>query len=271
MDKHLYLEYLNSVTNFLERNYVDKLVSIILFGSLVNKEKTLIKATDVDLLVIMRDTCSSTDFKMLKRSLFKLESRLFSHLRGHESLFLKGLQNATGMFCNFFVCRLSDFKKRNFNLVFGVNSIMGTLLAPQNSVWLSLLRQHQIIWGENVFKEWKTPPSITKRDLIRSFLMNWLLATGALVLYPFYTQIAKFSMEAMKWSLFTWRNFHHQPISTLTQTITRFGEYASTMELRALRSFMEYRKNGKTGDYFTILAWIFIFQLHRSLFRHSYG
>ena len=269
MDKHLSLEYLNSVTNFLERNYVDKFVSIILFGSLVNKEKRLKKTTDVDILVIMRDSCSSTDFKKIKRSLSKLESRFFSQNRGHESLFLKGLQNATGMFCNFFVCRFSDFKKRNFIRVFGVNSIMGALLAPQNSVWLSILRQHRIIWGENVFKEWKTLPTITKSDLIRSFLMNWLLATGALLLYPFYSQIAKFSMEAMKWSLFTWMNFHHQPMSTLTQTFTRFGGYASTMELRALQSFMEYRKNGKTGNNFALLAWIFVFQLHRFLFNSS--
>lgn len=268
MSWRLFLEYLDSVTHFLERNYNNELVSIILFGSLVNKEEKLTTSTDVDLLIITRDSCPSTDFQSIKRSLFKLEKRFFSYLEDHESLFIKGLQNVTGMFCNFFICRFSDFKNRNFNRVFNVSSIMGTLLAPQNSVWFSLLRQHRIIWGESVFKTWKTSPTITKNDLIRSFLMNCLLATGALLFCPFHAQMAKFSMEAMKWSLFTWKNFYH-PKKTLTQTIARYIKRASMVERQALQSFMKFRKNKKISKYFSFQACLFVFLLHKSLFRRS--
>lgn len=270
MDRHLFLKYIDFITSFLKRNYVDKLISIILFGSLVNKEEKLTTSTDVDLLIITRDSCPSTDFQNIRQDLFNLEYRFFSHLSNHETLFVKCLQNATGMFCNFFICRFSDFKNRNFHRVFGVSSVMGTLLAPRNSVWLSLLQQHRVIWGENVFKEWKTIPNMTRGDLIRSLLMNWLLATGALLLCPFYTQMTKFSMEAMKWSLFTWKNSYH-PKKTLTQTIARYIKRASIVERRALQCFMEFRKNKKISKHFCFLAFFFVILLHKSLVRRSYG
>ena len=264
MDRSLFIKYLNSVTNFLKREYEDKLVSIILFGSLVNKDERITNSTDADLLVILHDSCIADDFQRIKRNLIQLERNSFLP-NGDESKFIKGLQNATGMFCNFFMCRLSDFKKRDFSSVFNVNSLLSAFLAPQGSVWLSLYRQHRILWGKDVFKEWITIPFITKYDFFRSFLMNWLLATGALFLYPFNSQFAKFSMEAMKWSLFTWKNFYSQPITSLIQVVSKFNNSASVMEKRALRSFMEYREYKKSGNFFPILAWLFVLLLHRSL------
>ncbi|UCG01680.1 MAG: hypothetical protein JSW11_18975 [Candidatus Heimdallarchaeota archaeon] len=267
MDRHLFFEYLNSITAFLESNYRDNLISIVLFGSLVNRNVRITISTDADLLVILHDSCTSRDFKRIKRNLIEIESSLLPHLSAHESLFIRSLQSATGMFCNFFICRFSDFKRRNFNRVFNVNSFMGALLAPQNSVWLSLLSQHRILWGENVFREWETFPIITKYDLLRSFLMNCLLALGALFLYPLHPQITKFSMEAMKWSLFTWKNIYSDPSLPLNEIITRFVVYTSELEQRALHDFVEYRKHKKPSKFFPLLAWIFAFQLHRSIFQ----
>ncbi len=270
MDRLLFLEYLDKLTVFLENNHSKNLVSIILFGSLVNMKERMLKSTDVDLLVIIKDSCSLKDFKRIKGSIHAIERRYLSNLGAQESLFLKGLQNATGMFCNFFLCHFSDFKNRHFIRVFSVNPIMGALLAPQNSVWLSLLMQHRILWGQNVFKEWETLPNLTKGDLLRSFLINWLLATGALFIYPYYTHVAKFSMESLKWSLFTWKNVLH-PKKTLSQTITTYITHASIVERQALRCFIEFRKKKKTCRYFCFLAWIFVLQIHYSLFRSSYG
>ncbi|MFX1507778.1 MAG: hypothetical protein ACFFDC_16950, partial [Promethearchaeota archaeon] len=154
---------------------------------------------------------------------------------------------------------------------FNVNSVMGALLAPQNSVWLSLYRQHRVLWGKNVFQDWQTIPIISNYDIIRSFFMNWLLAIGALFIFPFYSQIAKFSMEAMKWSLFTWKNTFFLSSLSLTQVVIRFKAQASGMEQRALHDFMEYRKYKRIGRFFPLLAWIFIVLLHRSIFNSRAG
>ncbi|MFX1539054.1 MAG: hypothetical protein ACFFDI_33150 [Promethearchaeota archaeon] len=273
MSTQLFHEYLKSVTDFLEKNYIDKVVSIVLFGSLVNEKKQFkFGSTDVDLLIILKDSCPTRDCQRIKQRLAGFETKYFSYLCESElSFFSLGLQRATGMFVNFFLCRFSDFKNRNIK-VFNVNPLMGRLLAPQDSLWLSLLRHHRIIWGKNVFQEWKTLPTLKTSDLIRSFLMNWILATGALFLYPFFPpQFAKFSMEAMKWSLFTWRNFYHQATGSLLRIITKFVKKASTTELRALRCFINYREDHTYNSRFPYLAWLFVFQLHRSLFRHYYG
>ncbi|MFW9905296.1 MAG: hypothetical protein ACFFFH_13230 [Candidatus Thorarchaeota archaeon] len=246
------------------------MVSIVLFGSLVNRHERVTTSTDVDLLVIIRDSCTSRDFQKLKRNLIHLENSLLPNSITNESVFIRSLQSATGMFCNFFICRISDFKRRNFNEVFSVNSFMGTFLAPQNSVWLSLLHHHRIIWGKNVFKEWQTFPRMTQYDLLRSFLMNMLLSTGALFLFPFYSPITKFSMEAVKWSLFTWKNIHH-PEKTLNQIVTIYYKDASTIERCVLNNFMKFRKKMKTSNDFSLLACIFVLMLHLSLFRRSHG
>ena len=268
MNKHLSLVYLDTLTNFLKKKYYNELISIILFGSLVNsKEKP---STDVDLIIITNDSCSSKDFQKIRRDLAIVEQVFFAKTRERElSFFSHGLQRATGMFMNFFLCRLSDFQKRNFK-VFNVNPFIATLLAPQNSVWLSLSNRHRIIWGENVFQHWKNLPSLTKGDLVRSFVMNWLLATGALVFYPVYSHIAKFSMEAMKWSLFTWQNLYH-PKKTLSKTIAKYIEHGLVVERQALQCFLKFRKNKSASRHFVILAWIFVFLLHKSLFHRSYG
>ena len=270
MNRSLFFEYLDSVTNFLKRDYEDKLVSIILFGSLVNMDERIAISTDADLLVILHDSCTSNDFQRIKSRLIQLEFNLLPNVN-KESKFIRGLQIATGMFCNFFICRFSDFKKRNFSKVFSVNSFISAFLAPQNSVWLSLYRQHRVLCGKNVFQDWKTLPIISNYDIIRSFLMNWLLATGALFIFPFNPQMAKFSMEAMKWSLFTWKNTFFLTSISLTQVVSIYLNQASGMEQRALHDFVEYRKYKRIGKFFPVLAWIFVFLLHQSIFDSRVG
>ncbi|MFX0171683.1 MAG: hypothetical protein ACFE9L_07175 [Candidatus Hodarchaeota archaeon] len=251
--------------SFLEKRYGNELVSIILFGSMIELGTNSRNSKDVDLLVILKDDCPITTFNQIRQNLLSIEAIFFSHFREEEISIFKGLQSATGMFVNIFICRYSDFRERRFR-VFSVNRIMGKI-APQNSVWWSIQKQHQIIWGEDLFRYWETFPSMTKSDLVRSFLMNWLLATGALFFYPFYSQSAKFSMEAIKWSLFTWRNYWQLSLFTPNQIIEKYSRLASTLELQVLSCFIDYRKKGKISNYFPILALIFIFLIHYSLFH----
>ncbi|MFX0151247.1 MAG: nucleotidyltransferase domain-containing protein, partial [Candidatus Hodarchaeota archaeon] len=147
------------VRSFLEKKYVNELVSIILFGSMIDLGKNRENSSDVDLLVILKDSCSKTTFNQIKQNLSAVEASFFSHFRQEEISIFKGLQFATGMFLNIFVCRYSDFRERRFR-VFSVNRIMGKI-APQNSVWWSIQKQHQIIWGEDVFRHWETFPLMT--------------------------------------------------------------------------------------------------------------
>ena len=91
MDRSLFSKYLNSVTNFLKRDYEDKLVSIILFGSLVNSDERITISTDADLLVILHDSCTSDDFLRIRRYLIQLERNSLPSI-ADESNFIRSLQ-----------------------------------------------------------------------------------------------------------------------------------------------------------------------------------
>jgi predicted nucleotidyltransferase len=269
MSNDLFLRYINSVKTLVER-FKSEIVSIILFGSLVNEQSKQSSSTDVDILVIVSDSCSKIEFNKIKHFLFQLENLFFSRYRKNESTFFSiGLQSATGMFMNIFICRFSDFKKRKFHRVFNVNPIVATLLAPQNSVWISLLKRHQIIYGRSVFKDWVTSPRISSSDLIKSFIMNSLLSLGALVFFPIHKQVIKFSMEAMKWSLFTWSNFNNLPVMPLNQVIVLFIRDSSLIERRAIHDFVLYREKRNVRKYLPILSLLFVFKLHLSILRNS--
>ncbi len=267
MSDSLFRNYIASVKNVIEPTKND-IVSIVLFGSMANKQAVRSPSTDVDLLVVVSDLCSSSKFMKIKRSLLRVENEFFSRFRKDEaSFFSTGLQGATGMFVNIFVCRFSDFKDRRFSKVFNTNPIMSSLLAPKNSVWISILKKHTIIFGKNIFQEWETSPKIHGSDLIKSFIMNWLLSLGALIFFPIHKQIKKFSMEAMKWSLFTWSNFNNLPETQLKQIVAQFINNASIIECRALREFLMFREKREVTNYFPFLAWIFVFKIHYSLFK----
>lgn len=260
MKRAIILRYIESVTNYLETSYPHDVIAVILFGSVVVSSEDH-PSTDVDLLVVMNDRCPEEHLSLIKESVLKIERTLLTDL-GHDFTFIRGLQISTGMFTNFFVCRLTDFKHRRFSKVFNVNQVLSVLLAPKNSVWMSLIRQHKIIWGKNVFGEWSTLPVITKRDIIQSFLITWLLATGALTLSLIHPRFAKFSMEAMKWSLFTWRNYHHAVWFTPRQIIKAYR----TQNV-CVGEFLKFRENIAVHPLFPFWAWLFVPRLHFRLFR----
>jgi hypothetical protein len=74
-------------------------------------------------------------------------------------------------------------------------------------------------------------------------------------------------MEAMKWSLFTWRNYYQFSLFTPNQIIEEFGKQASILELQALSGFIEYRKKRSFKNHFPLLALIFVILIHWSLFH----
>lgn len=267
MNDELFQRYINSIKTEVDKS-PDKILSVILFGSMVKQRNKYSHSTDVDLLVIISDSCSSEEFKKIEFELLRIESKFFSQFKEKEiSFFSKGLQNATGMFTNIFISRFTDFKERKFHRVFKVNPIIGSILAPKNSVWISLLKQHRILHGQNPFLAWKTAPRISLSDIYKSFVMNWLLALGSLVFFPIYGKTAKFSMEAMKWSLFTWSNYNRLPMMSHKQIVARFIAKSSTLERRALQEFFLFREGEKISRFFPILSWLFVYKLHLSLFK----
>ncbi len=173
------------------------------------------------------------------------------------------------MFVNTFVCYRSDFLERKFSNVFGVNPLIARILAPQSSVWISIQKRYRIIWGEDIIKIWPRELFLTHSDVIRSFLMNILLSLGALVLGIIKSEMCLYSMESIKWSLFTWKNSFKTSLLNLNQIITSYLDYSNLVEKFALQQLITYRKKKKDSKYLLILAPIFVFLIHYKIAKKN--
>jgi len=103
-----------------------------------------------------------------------------------------------------FICRESDFISWNFPNIFGSNKILSRLLAPKRAVLYTILNNYKILYGEDPFRELRVSKNLLKSsisDILKSFVMNFLLAMGALFIAPLYRKAYQYSMEAIKWSL----------------------------------------------------------------------
>jgi hypothetical protein len=260
-------DYLRVVKAYLLQYYKEELFSLVLFGSMIDAIKSRSPSTDVDLIIVVKDNCPPKTFKKLKGELRTIQQQFKPQSKKFWSLFLTGLQQSTGMFVNSFLCYYSDFQTRNFSKVFEVNSAISFILAPQTSVWISLNQRHKIILGKDPFAEWIKTIQIKKIDIIRSFLMNSLLAVGSLMLGIVLPNLTQYSMESVKWSLFVWWNWKRYPLSSIQQICTEFNKQGSTIENMTLELFLQYRKDEKPASYLRILAPLFVASLHKKLLK----
>jgi predicted nucleotidyltransferase len=258
-------KYLPSVKALLTQKYHNDLVSLILFGSMLEHNKKSILRTDIDLIIVLKDTCSKKTRMQLQRELLGLQRQYEIYGSEFKDIFIAGLQSATGMFINSFICYYSDIKNKIFYKTFGVNRIFAFLLAPQSSVWISLKQRHRVLIGRDVIQEWNDLVLLNTPDIVRSYIMNSLLSLGALCLSVLRINMSRFSMEAIKWSLFTWRNRKQKPITQLQILCRNYSSTASKFEKLTLSAFLEYRKSMKPNKYLIIFAPLFIFKLHNRL------
>jgi hypothetical protein len=257
--------YLPAVKALLTQKYQAELVSLILFGSMVDSHKNGNSATDIDLIIVLKDSCPQKVRSGLQRELLGLQLHYGMYGSKFKDIFIAGLQTATGMFVNSFICYYSDIHKRNFSKTFGVNNILAFLLAPQNSVWISLKQRHRIIMGKDIFQDWEEDVLLHTSDILRSFMMNSLISLGALVLSVFGAEMSHFAMESIKWSLFTWKNRQQITSKQIQDLCEIYSSTASKFEKRTLSAFLSYRKTMKQDSYLLFLAPLFILKLHNNL------
>lgn len=262
MKRDLLHTYLEKIQSLISEKYKDSVVSLILFGSLTSNKSMKSFSTDVDLIIVVKDLCSKTIKNEIIRKIRAIEKQLLVSY-GADGL-ISGIQRATGMFTNQFVCYYSDFLYRRFHRVFCVNRFISSILAPQNSVWFSLKNNYQILFGEDLIKQWISIPNLTQYDYSRSLFMNWFLSIGAAILCIFDSNALKFSMEAIKWSLFTWRNFLNLKTNTIEEIMKNYfsENILTSIELNGLKEFLLYRSKKRKRRSLAIYGVILIPFIH---------
>ncbi len=191
--------YLHDVTKLLENYLHDRLISIIIFGSLVKGYAT--EVSDADILIVLSDDCSKKEIHHLHQLINAYEVR-YHYLvppKGVVSRVLYSIDKSTGMFISHFISRKKDFLKGNFAKTFQVNKLMAMVLAPNQIVYGSVLCRSKILYGADIIKEAKIP-NVPMTQLLKSILMNAVTSLFTLFIYPLTKRATLYEMETAKWS-----------------------------------------------------------------------
>ena len=192
--------YLRDIIPLLEKSLQDRLISIIIFGSLVKGYAT--EVSDADILIVLSDECKKKEIQHLHQLINAYEVK-YNYLippTGLVSRVLYSIDKSTGMFISHFISNKKDFLKGNFAKTFQVNKLMAKVLAPNQIVYGSVLCRAKILYGANVLEEAKIP-NVPMTQLLKSILMNMVTSLFALLIYPLTKRATLYEMETAKWSL----------------------------------------------------------------------
>ncbi len=180
----------------------NRIISIILFGSRASGEAC--KSSDYDVLLIVPNDIEEKTIKVLKNFFITINSEMGWTTNGLLDKILRAIEARTGMFISGFICTLEDFMKKKFHKIFGTSRFMSKLLAPTQVVFRNVLRNYKVLIGKDIFREIDEKEFInySYKEILKSFLMNLLLAMGAFFI-SFKKESSSFSLESIKWSLMT--------------------------------------------------------------------
>lgn len=192
--------YISSVIQILEKYLGDRLLSVVIFGSIVKGYST--EVSDADILFIVSDDCSKKEINYIHRLIMAFEVK-YQYLvppKGLVSRILYCVDKSTGMFISHFVTRKKDFLKGNFSKMFQVNKLLAIVLAPNEIVYGSVLCRAKVLHGQDLIKE-ASFPNVSLIQLLKSILMNIITSISVLFIYPLTKRATLYEMETAKWSL----------------------------------------------------------------------
>ncbi|MEX2718376.1 MAG: hypothetical protein Q6353_010140 [Candidatus Sigynarchaeum springense] len=206
--------YIKRVIKVLDKYIPSTCYALFLFGSLsqaMDNADCVDGTSDVDLLVIVKDEVAGRARKALPElnALQRILPNNVVSRRGIVATILEVIERQTGMHESIFMSKEQDFKAARFASIFKTNKILSRLLAPTSIVFGSALCHMTLVHGNGAMENSvRAMQSTTRRkkdlllDLVKSLLMNVILAMGAIVLLPLTKQATRYAVEAVKWSMY---------------------------------------------------------------------
>ncbi|UCD92305.1 MAG: nucleotidyltransferase domain-containing protein [Methanobacteriota archaeon] len=193
-------DYLSDLVPHLQTQIGDRLLSIVLFGSVVKGGFTK-GISDFDMIIVVDDTVDSGLMRTIVKEAQSLAKKhgIVSSIEDEFEGIPQFIMAQTGMFTSQFICRRRDFVSGKFTKIFGANPLLAKLLSPSSQVLGSVLKGSRTVYGEDLASEIEVTES-TRFDIVKSLIMNELLVGLSLFYYPFSKNATKFAMEATKWS-----------------------------------------------------------------------
>lgn len=247
-------KYIQDLVKISKKTLGENLLSIVLFGSVVRNE--ISKISDVDVLVVVKKYNKQTERLEQVLMTLSLKHKLIFVPKGFFGKLFLALSNTTGMFRSTFITDIESIKKWRFQRIFRVSRFMSKILAPIESVKSTIMKSYKVIYGIDPFRDMDVKePSFG--EIIKSFLMNILLAICSFILLPFHRETYKFVYEAVKWSMFNYAYVSGEKIS-----IGRLSQFFRKPIRNGIEHFMLTRMNGKLSPGLLIYAIPAILKIH---------
>ena len=250
------------VTSVLRRipSFESEVVSVIIFGSYAKDD--LSESSDVDLLVILKDSTPEEKVIELTNMVKALEMEYGFAWTGRSFVegILRALSLQTGMFASHFVCRESSFIQLDFARIFHTDRFLTGLIAPKRIVLGGVLCHARTLYGKDLLSQ-ITPPNASFLDILGSLVMNLLLAMGAVFVTPFDpAKGVRFSIQAVKWSVFSAYYFLYGKSPSLTQLGSNF--LRESIIYPQITMMIDLRKHPTVSKKFTFIAPVAVTLIH---------
>lgn len=249
------------VEQFINLVKTHKVESVYIFGSQIKGFSTDI--SDIDLFVILQDDITKEELSLLDRKI-----HIFEEEHGYrknstmEDKFLNLVNEKIGMFLNHYLWKKEDFLQARVHKIYRVSPF--AVFAPANIVLSTAFSQMKLVHGKELRPDIK-PLTVNKTEIVKSLLCNMILSTAQLPFYLVSGQATKYSMESIKWTLYSCSVVDDVRETKLREISLYYSEHFAKKYLETLFALREkYAKN----FLFTFATPWYVLKLHLiSMFR----
>ncbi|MFX0040126.1 MAG: hypothetical protein ACFFCY_13260 [Promethearchaeota archaeon] len=262
--------YIKDIITLINKEIgINKILSIVLFGSQLSKEEAS-AISDCDLLIIFKDRVSNHHIKEIEKYFISLEIkhnfREFSNNHIYKRI-LGVINQTTGIFVSHFLTKRKYWEETIFHKIFRVNKVFSSIFAPRKIVLGNVLINSSILYGDDLRERIKPKIHINIQEMFRSTVMNLMISLFSLAIsFLRVLNPTKYQLEAIKWSLKASNYYCFRDSPNLNKITERFISFEKKKwQKRARRFFSEFlqlRKNPRNSMNFMIRAPIRIVKIH---------
>jgi len=263
--------YIKDVVTLINKEIgINKILSIILFGSQTPRSYESTIVSDCDLLIIFKDRVSNWHLREIERYFITLEIK--HNFREYTNKLARKIlgvvQQTTGMFISHFLTKRKYWENAIFHKIFRVNKIFSQFFAPRKIVLCSVIDNSTMLYGQDLREIVKHKVVVPPFDMIKSTAMNLIIAIFSLIILPFKKlKPAKYNLEAVKWALKASNYYSFEDSVSLEKIIRRFiaAERSIGFRRRAkifYNRFLKLRENPRVDIGFMLRSMFRILKIH---------
>ena len=248
---------------------INKIASIILFGSQRAKSSEATAVSDCDLLIIFKNRVSNHHIKEIEKYFIALEikHKFKEASKKLPKMILGVISQTTGIFVSHFLTKMKYWEEADFHKIFRVNKVFSRVFAPRNIVLGNILLNSTTLYGKDLTEKIRPKIQITFIEIVKSTVMNLMISFFSIIISLFKKlDPTKYQLTAIKWSLKAANFYCFRDSETLENITKRFISFEREKKQKRARlffkDFLNLRKRPFNDLYFMVRSPIRIIKIH---------